>query len=261
MIPKLKSLESECEKEGICFCYTLPEEETLIKETLYITDHDEIYQGLKEEGGNVVVWSHEDNRNLKFFYAPYIIEGIEEIELDYLKKLYLRFQRLPWKITETRRCIIREMTEQDLEGLYAVYEGESITRYMEGLYEDREKEREFIRSYISNAYEFYGFGTWVIEEKETGRLMGRVGFNLREGYEEPELGFVIAEKYQRQGYAYECCLAAMEAGKKEYGFEAVQTLVQKENTASIYLCEKLGFLWEEEVQQEEKKYLRGIKCL
>ena len=151
--------------------------------------------------------------------------------------------------------------EDDIEDLYRIYEGDTITKYMEGLYEDREKERQFIRSYIENAYEFYGFGTWVIERKEDSRLIGRVGFNMREGYEEPELGFVIAEEFQRQGYAFECCRAVMEVGKKEYDFDRIQTLVQIQNEASLELCKKLGFIWVEEIEYENKAYCRWIKYL
>lgn len=259
--PKIENLEIECKKEKIFLYDTLPEEETLIKETLYITDHPEIYQGLSQEGANVLVWSHEENKVDRFINAPYIIENINEIELDYLKKVYRRFQKLPWDITETLRCKIREMTEDDIEDLYRIYEGDTITKYMEGLYEDREKERQFIRSYIENAYEFYGFGTWVIERKEDSRLIGRVGFNMREGYEEPELGFVIAEEFQRQGYAFECCRAVMEVGKKEYDFDRIQTLVQIQNEASLELCKKLGFIWVEEIEYENKAYCRWIKYL
>lgn len=260
-LSNLQNLETDCKKEGIFLYYTLPEEETLIKETLYITDHSQIYCGLTEEGANVLVWSHDENKNDNFVGAAYIIEEIDLIELDYLKKVHQRFQKLPWMIAETQRCKIREMTETDLDALYNIYEGKSITKYMEGLYEDREREREFIKSYITNAYEFYGYGTWVIVNKENERLIGRVGFNLREGFDEPELGFVIAENYQRQGYAYECCSAVVEVGKKEYGFDKIQALVQKENEASLGLCKKLGFERKEEFINENKKYFRWVKYL
>ena len=132
---------------------------------------------------------------------------------------------------------------------------------MEGLYEDREEEQAFLRSYIEQAYKFYGYGTWVIEEKEKNVLIGRVGFNLREGYEEPELGFVIAEEYQRQGYAYECCKEVIKYAKEELGFTTIQTLVREENENSKALCRKLGFVKKEIVVWEKEEYLRFIRIL
>ena len=59
-IPELKELKVECKKKKIELCFMLPEENTLIEETLYITDHEEICEGLLEEGANVLVWLHTD---------------------------------------------------------------------------------------------------------------------------------------------------------------------------------------------------------
>lgn len=257
----LKELEAECRKKGINLCYQLPEENTLIKETLYITDCEKICNELLREKANVLVWLHEDNTQADLSKAFYGIERIQEMDLQYAERIFQRYQNLPWKIAETKRCIIREMTEEDLDGIYQVYASPSITRYMEGLYEDREKELEYTRSYIQNAYTFWGYGIWVIERKEDGKLIGRVGFNMRDGYREPELGFVIMESEQKNGYACECCKAVLKLGKEEYEFDKVQALVKKENLASINLCNKLGFVYQEKVREGQEEYLRFLLTL
>ena len=257
-IPELKVLQQECNKKGVKLLLCLPEEETLINETIYITDHEEICMQLLEEKANVLVWLHEDNREQNFGKAPYAIESIIELDFVYIEKIYQRFQKIPWKIAETKRCIIREMTVDDLDAVYEVYSAPSITKYMEGLYENREEELEYTRSYIQNAYTFWGYGTWIIEKKSNGKVIGRVGFNLREGYEEPELGFVIMESEQGKGYAFECCQIALQVGKEEYEFETMQTLVKEGNTASINLCLKLGFEFQEKVKLEKEEYLRFL---
>lgn len=257
-VPKLKELEAECSKRGICLSYLLPEEDTLISETLYITDHDEICNQLLEEKANVLVWLHEENKERELSHAPYAIENIEEMDCIYAERIYQRFQKLPWKIAETKRCIIREMTEEDLDAVYEIYAAPSITRYMEGLYENREEELEYTRSYIQSAYTFWGFGTWIIERKSDRKIIGRVGFNLRDGYEEPELGFVIMENEQRKGYAYECCEEVLRLGKGEYEFEKVQALVKEGNEASVILCRKLGFEYQGKVLAEKEEYLRFL---
>ena len=257
-VPKLEELETECEKRGIDLLYSFPEEETLIGETLYISDHEEITKELLEENANVLVWLHKENRDKNLSFAPYAVENIEEMDFTYAERIYQRFHNLPWKIAETNRCIIREMTEEDLDAVYEVYEAPSVTKYMEGLYDNREEELEYTRSYIQNAYRFWGYGTWVIERKEDHKVIGRVGFNLRDGYEEVELGFVIMEQEQRKGYAYECCKAVLELGKAEYEFEKVQTLVREGNEASKNLCKKLGFRFSEKVVEENREYLRFL---
>lgn len=257
-ISELKVLEAECKERGTYLFYTLPEKETLIKETLYITDHEEICKGFLAEGANVLVWLHENNRHHDLSQAPYAMENIHELDFVYAERIWKRFQNLPWIIAETDRCIIREMTEEDLDAVYEVYAGETITRYMEGLYENRQEELEYTRSYIQNAYRFWGYGTWVIERKTDKKIIGRIGFNLRDGYEDVELGFVIMEEEQQKGYAYECCQAVLKIGKEEYEFERVQTLVREGNSASINLCYKLGFEEQEKVWEEGREYLRFL---
>ena len=258
MLPDMEALKVECRKQGIVLHLFLPEEDTLIEETIYITDKEEICKGLTQEGAAVLAWLHKENKKENLGSTPYAIENIEELDLYYIERIYQRFQNLPWTITETKRCIIREMTEEDLDAVYEVYAAPSITKYMEGLYEDREKELEYTRSYIQHAYTFWGYGTWVIVRKEDKKIIGRVGFNLRDGYEEVELGFVIMEEEQQKGYAFECCEAVMKIGREEYEFEAVQALVKEGNTASINLCQKLGFRFIEKVWYEKEEYLRFL---
>lgn len=257
-MPEMKTLEAECKERGICMCYTLPDEETLISETLYITDHEEICKGFLEEGANVLVWLHEHNRHMNLSQAPYAVEDIQELDFVYAERIWQRFQNLPWIITETYRCSIREMTEEDLDAVYEIYARESITRYMEGLYENRQEELEYTRSYIQNAYRFWGYGTWIIERKSDKKIIGRVGFNLRDGYEEVELGFVIMEEEQQKGYAFECCRAVLKIGKEEYEFDSVQALVKEGNEASVNLCRKLGFEYQGKVQEKGEEYLRFL---
>ena len=260
-ISDLKILKEECTKEGIKVHEMLPEDETLIKDTIYITDQEEICNGLLEEGANVLVWLHEENKEQNLSLTSYAIENIDELELSYVKKIYQRYHKLPWKIAETKRCIIREMTEEDLESVYQVYKGKTITRYMEGLYEDYQKELEYTRSYIQNAYTFWGYGTWVIERKEDQLIIGRIGLNMRDGFEDVELGFVIMESEQRKGYALECCHAVLTVAKEELGFDKVQALIREGNEASIGLCQKLKFIYAEKVIDENIEYLKFIKNL
>ena len=78
-------------------------------------------------------------------------------------------------------------------------------------------------------------------------MIGRAGFSNREGYENPELGFVVGVPWQGRGYATEVCEALLQYGKEELGFEQVQMLVMPENEVSLHLAEKLGFRREDSV--------------
>lgn len=228
---------------------------------LFITDSAETAERLAAGGCPVLGCLTEKNRQASFSGVRFLIEGMAELDADYLEKVYRRLNQLPWQIVTTPRCIIRETTEQDVDAFYRIYEKPAITRYMENLFAEREEEICYTRQYRENIYEFYGFGIWTVLLKETGEVIGRAGLTMREGFEEPELGFVIDVPWQRQGLAGEVCRAILDYGRKELLFTRVQALTEPENAASIALLRSLGFLPVSEYTEKNIRYLRFVKEL
>lgn len=140
--------------------------------------------------------------------------------------------------------------------MYEIYEPKSITRYMEALYEDRQEELKFTRAYIKNMYQFYGYGIWLVCLKDTDEIIGRAGISNREvdGENQLELGYVIGEEYQCQGYAFEACEAICEFAKKQLEAKELVCFMDKENLSSVRLAEKLGFQYMGEILAEEKYF-------
>lgn len=189
---------------------------------------------------------------------PYAVTDLENLDEAYLERIWQRYRGIPWKICETERCLVRETTVEDVESFYRIYRDKSITAYMENLFEDKEKERKYIKEYIEKVYGFYGFGMWSICLKETGEVIGRAGFSMREGFEEPELGYVIGKKWQKQGIATEVCQEILVYGRDELGFARVRALMHPENTASERLCCKLGFSYTGKVKVEGEIYSKYV---
>lgn len=239
-------------------CSQAPEQSPGIEEdgVLWITDRGQRAQELLRQGCPVLAWLHEDNRNEDFSGVRYACEDIRELDHDYLEKVYRRYVGIPWDILTTDRCFVRETVTEDLDELYAIYAVPSITKYTEGLYPERAQEEAYLQDYTENMYYFYNYGVWTICDKTTGQVIGRAGFSNREGYEDPELGFVIGAPWQRQGYATEVCKALLEYGKEELGFEQVQMLVMPENEVSLRLGGKLGFHRQDQVTLEGILYER-----
>lgn len=207
---------------------------------LWLTDCAKWANSLRLQNEAVLALLHEDNRNQDFSGILYACENVGELDAEYMKKVYRRYTNFPWDITETDRCIIRETTEADVKAFWEIYSNPEITRYTEGLYPTIEKEKQYRREYIEKVYGFYGFGVWTILKKDTDEIIGRAGFSYRDGYEEPEIGYVIGVPWQRQGYAYEVCVALLEYAKRELDFDNVNAFVRPANIASLQLCRKLG---------------------
>ena len=226
---------------------------------LLITDEMNIAREAKERGEYVVLgypvqgMTEQDS----FSDYPYAIEMTEEVlqlaDSDtaeqlpihsYLNHILCRFRGEPCHILDTERCSVREITPEDVDRLYEIYADPQITEFMENLYEKREDEIAYTKDYIRCHYGFYDFGMWIVEEKKSGLIIGRAGFDMREGYEDPELGFMICRDYQRKGYATEICRALLVYGKEQLGFETVGSFTDPANKASVTLLEKLGFVYQ-----------------
>jgi RimJ/RimL family protein N-acetyltransferase len=171
------------------------------------------------------------------------------------------------------------MTVGDVPRLYEIYSEPSITMYTEPLFEDINEETEYTRAYIKNQYGFFGFGLWIIEEKPLpgtekelsvnaaeekdgdnersgGRVVGRAGISLREGYDEAELGYVIEKDRQNRGYATEACEAIVGYAANVLGMSGLNCFVRPENTASVRLCARLGFEYLEEAYINGRRFDR-----
>ncbi len=185
-------------------------------------------------------------------------EGFEEIGLEFLMHVYERHHGIPWTILTTERCVIKEFSMDYLDELFELYNGEGMTDYIEPLY-PYEQEKEYQEAYIKYMYGFYGYGMWIVCEKQTGKLIGRAGVEHREELGgELELGYAIGVPYQRQGYATEVCKAILEYVKKELMQHSVCCLIEKDNAISERFAEKLGFLQEGTVvvgEKQMKKYI------
>lgn len=277
----LEELEKDLQKHGIACMYGANHDEDFAdhqglynieevlsvdgekEQILYVSDSSAVCKELRERGCYVLPYRHEYNQkeifeNGRYFY---IAEQLDEMDYESLDMAYRRLAGLPWKILETKRCIIRETTVEDVDAFYQIYQEPDITLYMEDLYADRDEEIAYVKDYIKNVYYFYGYGMWTVVEKESGQVIGRAGISWREGFELPELGFVIGVPWQRKGYAYEVCCAILVYAKDELGMKRVQAFVMRENKKSGKLCEKIGFVCKGEICMQGTTYKKYEKQL
>lgn len=227
----------------------------LLEETLFVTDRAQEADRIQSAGGYVAALFTETNAQDSFTDIHYALENIAEVEISHYRRLYERCAGKPWIVLQTPRCIIREITVEDVDELYRIYADPSITRYMEDLFADKEEEAAYTKNYIRNVYGFYGYGMWIIDRKATGEVIGRAGVEYKEDTGGLELGYMIAEPYQRQGYAEEVCRAILNYTRQELGFEKIFSFVKPENEASVGLCKKLEMEQVESPCVTQQKYL------
>ena len=234
---------------------SLPEAYGIQKpDTLILADDPVRIPVLSDAGYAVIALQHAGNASESFSGVKYIFAEPEEVDFDSYLKAWQRLNGLPWDILETKRLKLRETTVEDVDSLYGIYAMPGMTTYMEGLFPDPEDEKRYMRDYIENVYGLMGFGVWSIIEKESGALIGRAGFSIRNGFENIELGFFIGTTWQGKGYAQEACDAVLHYGRRYLEIDTVQALVKEGNTVSEHILEKLGFSLVKTVDVEEDIY-------
>lgn len=209
--------------------------------TFCITDNRETADIIREWGYGFAVYITSENREESFPDALYAIESFENMTINQIDRMLLRYLELPWSVLETTRCIVREMTEDDVDDLYRIYDDPDVKKYLEPLFEDREKEIGYITDYRKYQYRFYEYGFWMVIDKADNKVIGRAGLTNREGFDNVELGYVFDREYRNKGYAEEVCKAIIEYAKDELFINIIDVYVHPDNLRSINLLRKLNF--------------------
>jgi RimJ/RimL family protein N-acetyltransferase len=192
------------------------------------------------------------------------------VDDEFLERIFQRCHGQPWEIARTKRCVIRELSLEDLPALEKLYQkegvtwrldadGERIPGFIEPLFA-KEKEKKYQQAYITNMYGYYGYGMWLVFDKASGELIGRAGLEHREFPDavELELGYLIDPDRQGQGLATEVCQAILAFAREELDFPRVNALTDQKNVASVALLQKLGFYYLEDTDVSGSRTQRYI---
>jgi RimJ/RimL family protein N-acetyltransferase len=93
---------------------------------------------------------------------------------------------------------------------------------------------------ILGHWQLRGYGLWAVEERESGTLLGRIGFFNPAGWPGFEIGWVLRRESWGRGYAKEGARRALAYAFLEIGREHVISLIHPDNRASIRVAERLG---------------------
>ena len=145
------------------------------------------------------------------------------------------------KVTlETERLILRMFREDDFEQYARLCADPEVVRYLgEGKTLNRSEAWRQMAMIIGH-WELRGYGLWAVEERGSGKLVGRIGFFNPEGWPGFELGWVLGREYWGRGYATEGARRALAYGFTQMGRDHVISLIHPENSGSIRVAERLG---------------------
>ena len=142
----------------------------------------------------------------------------------------------------TERLLLRLWRDDDLAELQRVNSDPRFTRFLNPggeVYTPEWTADKLVR--MRADWKEQSWGTWAVEGLDTGRLVGRVGFQFHRFWpDDPELGWGVDPDLWGRGYATEAAHAALGHGFGVLGFERVVSILHPENTPSIRVAEKIG---------------------
>lgn len=147
---------------------------------------------------------------------------------------------------ETRRLILREMTESDFAPLYAILSDAETMKHYPAPF-DAAKVENWIKT-NHERYSTFGFGLWTVVLKETGEVIGDCGVTMQNihGSIRPEIGYHIGRPWQRQGYASEAAICCRNYIFRHTPFNTVYSYMKYTNAASYAVAVKNGMRFIEE---------------
>lgn len=167
---------------------------------------------------------------------------------------------------ETDRLILREIQITDVDAMFELDSDPEVHKYIGNEPVTSKEQIKEVISFIQGQYHDKGIGRWAVVRKADNRFIGWVGLKLEDedfnGHgSHIDLGYRLTPKYWGHGYATEAAKAWIDYAFQVMKFPIVCALVEKANTASINVLEKVGMKATDAFVLDDKEHLwYEIKC-
>lgn len=152
---------------------------------------------------------------------------------------------------ETERLLLRAFSPADLDRFAAMVADPQVIEF--ATYSGQAMNRGQAWNWMClmlGHWHMRGFGIWAVEEKKTGLLIGRIGIQLLEWFDEEELVWMLDRSAWGKGYATEGASAAARFGFQQLTLPLLSAVIHPGNQRSINLAERLGMMKTEELDRE-----------
>lgn len=138
---------------------------------------------------------------------------------------------------ETERLVLRPYGQDDFEA-FAAYFASPRSIYTDGPVSRTAAWDLFTAG--AGRWMIAGHGAWTIERKSDAAAVGLVSLNTAIALPDPELGWILWEGFEGQGYAFEAAFNARNFAFEILQWPALISGIHKDHAASIRLAERLG---------------------
>ena len=213
-----------------------------LQDGLIITSAANFNESLLASGITTIVYDTNLGAGLPYGF-DLIVDSFEDIDIDFLIRLFKHKNKIPCMIAETKRTVIRELCEKDINEVIKISREEHILKFVEDGRVPEEEQKEKLLAYIDNIYSFYDYGIWGIFDRADGCLIGLISLDLLTDTEEAEYetGFFIRKERLGQGFAKEAIEMVVNYAKNKLSASELIAVTDYENVSARALLEKCGF--------------------
>lgn len=142
---------------------------------------------------------------------------------------------------ETRHLILRAMTRDDVQDVFAYASDEEVTRFLRWGPHGSLEETESYVGEVLREYKEGRDGPWVVEYKETGRVVGSIHLmSISAQHSKAEVGFVLSRPYWNRGLMSEALTGVLAYSFESLGLNRVEGFCLVDNRAGIRVMERVG---------------------
>ena len=149
---------------------------------------------------------------------------------------------------ETENLILRPFKNEDVHGFFSMMDSREVrdALHVPDDYGPSEAFKD-MAAWLGQ-WELRGTGHWSLEEKNSGRFVGRAGLHQPERHDWPgvEVGWALHPDFWGHGYATEAGAAATSYGFERLGEGKLFSCILAENHRSQAVAKRLGFEFMEE---------------
>jgi ribosomal-protein-alanine N-acetyltransferase len=169
----------------------------------------------------------------------------------------LQLQFRPFHIITTKRLVLREVTFDDAEDIFALRSSKEAMRYIgKPIATSIEDATEHIQKFVDALDNNEGI-TWGITLADNNKVIGTIGFwRIAKEHYRAEIGYMLHPDHWNKGIVTEAAEAVLNYGFDELRFHTVEAYLTPENTGSARLLEKSGF--KKAGHLKENYYFEGI---
>lgn len=158
----------------------------------------------------------------------------------------------PFQNLQTERLLLRRLTNNDVEEVFALRSNPEIMKYIpRPLLKTKDEALAHIAMMEEKIENNIGIN-WGITIEGSDKIIGIIGlYQIQPENHRAEIGYMSLPEYNGKGYISEAIKAVIEYGFEEMSLHSIEAVIDPDNIASEKVLQKNGFVKEAHILENE----------